>query len=87
MINLKPLPPKPPLPLPPPRVPHSDSEEPSPEELTVVPPDVEIAIHAAVPSIPAVREADAQAIITRAHAVGRPRQYTGVFDFVACSAM
>ena len=57
-----------------PMMPHSDSEEPSPEELAVVSPDVEITIPAAVPSIPAVCEADAQAIATRADAVGRPRQ-------------
>ena len=75
-------------PLPPPaQRPDDAAEYPRLEELAVASADVEMAITAAEECIAVVSDADVQAIIARAEAVARPREYIGFFDLVAFSAL
>ena len=76
----------PPLP-PPAQWPDDDSEDLRSEDLAAASVDMEIAISEAGECIAEVSDDIVAAIIARAEVVGRPRGYTGFFDFVAFSAM
>jgi hypothetical protein len=78
--------PGPPLP-PPDKLPDDAEEDLGVEELAAASADVEMASSEAAERIAVVSEEDVQAILARAEAVGRPREYTGFFDLVAFCGM